>query len=83
MSQWKNGVFSCFDSGEICVFTWFFPCYWTTKMRQYVEREKGIEQPSFMMDCLLTTFCGSCTAQQQVRELGAYTAPGGESMARE
>ena len=83
MSQWKHSLFGFADSAEICCLTCFFPFYWRAKIRNYVEKQKGLEESSFIVDCLITTFLGPCSLQQECRELGIYTAPGGENMARE
>jgi hypothetical protein len=83
MSQWKHGLFSCIDSGEIFLLTCCFPCYWRTKIRNYVEKQKGLLEEPFAVDCLITSFLAPCSLQQECRELGIYTAPGGENMARE
>jgi hypothetical protein len=52
-------------------------------MRQWVERKQGIPEGSFIQECLITACFGSCATAQEVRELGGYGGPGGESMARE
>jgi hypothetical protein len=82
MSDWQNGLFSCLDSGEIFLFTCCFPFCWRVKYREWVEKEKGIAQPGFIVDCLITHFFGPCSMAQECREIGAYT-PSPGSMARE
>lgn len=72
MSQWKHGLLSCFDSAEICLFTCCFPLAWRVKTRQWIEQDKGIENPGVITDFLLVCCCSSCTLMQEAREVGAH-----------